>query len=271
MENPSYYAIIPADVRYSDIKANAKLLYGEITALSNKTGICFASNSYFANLYGVSDKQVSLWIKELMNKWFIDVVIKQEEGNKRYITIHQKVTTYTPKGDEGIHQKVWYNNTSNNNTSKISTKVDTPDGDITPSDPKIETTWKKPAHPPKPPSQDWRSDRSREDINTLIKTLRETAKELWFVYDNDNERFFCKHILDSTLFWDFAQKIWKSRTETAVRIMIQSKQFYKTCMWPKAIYKNYAQVYNDFVQKKQPKQDTKNWVTNLSALANQWK
>ena len=35
-EKPRYYAIIPANVRYSDLKPNAKLLYGEITALSNK-------------------------------------------------------------------------------------------------------------------------------------------------------------------------------------------------------------------------------------------
>ena len=32
--NPSYYAIIPASVRYSDIIPNAKLLFGEITALA---------------------------------------------------------------------------------------------------------------------------------------------------------------------------------------------------------------------------------------------
>lgn len=42
MEQPNYYAIIPACVRYAKIKANAKLLYGEITALANKTGECYA-------------------------------------------------------------------------------------------------------------------------------------------------------------------------------------------------------------------------------------
>ena len=31
-ETPNYYAIIPANVRYADLKPNAKLLYGEITA-----------------------------------------------------------------------------------------------------------------------------------------------------------------------------------------------------------------------------------------------
>lgn len=34
MENPNYFAIIPADVRYASIPDGAKLLYGEITALA---------------------------------------------------------------------------------------------------------------------------------------------------------------------------------------------------------------------------------------------
>ena len=69
MENnlpSSYYAIIPAYIRYNkELKFAERLMYGEITALSNKEGYCFASNRYFADLYGVSISTISRWISHL--------------------------------------------------------------------------------------------------------------------------------------------------------------------------------------------------------------
>ena len=65
-ENPTYYAVIPADVRYDKrLKANEKLMFGEITCLSQKEGYCYASNSYFAELYDVTPQAISGWIKNL--------------------------------------------------------------------------------------------------------------------------------------------------------------------------------------------------------------
>ena len=112
-EKPNYYAIIPSDVRYSNLKPNAKLLYGEITALSNKLGYCFASNSYFAELYGVSKNTVSRWITELKKSGFITIQIERnsnKEITKRIIGIDKKV-------DTPIDEKVKGNNTSINTTS----------------------------------------------------------------------------------------------------------------------------------------------------------
>ena len=38
---PAYHAVIPADVRYdARLKASAKLLYGELTALCDREGYC---------------------------------------------------------------------------------------------------------------------------------------------------------------------------------------------------------------------------------------
>jgi len=51
MSNPNYYSILNADIRYNkNITDSEKILYSEITALSNKNGFCHASNKYFADL-----------------------------------------------------------------------------------------------------------------------------------------------------------------------------------------------------------------------------
>ena len=69
---PSYYAVIPADVRYDDgIPPNAKLLYGEISSLIGKDGFCYASNSYFMKLYGFSDPTISRLISKLEEAGYI--------------------------------------------------------------------------------------------------------------------------------------------------------------------------------------------------------
>jgi len=116
-ENPNYYAIIPASVRYAKIPSSAKLLYGEITALANKSGFCWASNGYFAKLYGVSINSVSSWVVILEKKGFIKSYVSQKEGNKRKIYIQ----TYTPKLVEGLQEnletsprKLVHNSTYNN-------------------------------------------------------------------------------------------------------------------------------------------------------------
>ena len=71
--NPWYFAVLPAEVRYdANIEPSAKLLYAEITALSNKTGECFASNAYFAWLYGVDDRTVRRWKSSLENAGYIE-------------------------------------------------------------------------------------------------------------------------------------------------------------------------------------------------------
>ena len=114
-DKPNYYAIIPADVRYSNLKPNAKLLYGEITALSGKLGYCYASNNYFADLYGVSKNTVSRWISDLNKLGFINIEVERNEKKqviKRRIGIIQKDVRANYKMSKE-------NNTSINNTSNI--------------------------------------------------------------------------------------------------------------------------------------------------------
>lgn len=92
MENPNYYSVIPANVRYDKrLTPNAKLLYAEITALCNMNGDCFATNEYFAQLYGVSKVSISKWISQLVDYGYIQTEIKYKdrtkEIDKRYLRI----------------------------------------------------------------------------------------------------------------------------------------------------------------------------------------
>jgi hypothetical protein len=115
MTKPNYYAIIPSEVRYSNLKPNAKLLYGEITALSGKLGYCYATNNYFAELYGVSKNTISSWISDLKRLGFINVIV--ERNAKKQII--KRCIGITKKIDTPILKKMKGNNTSINNTSNI--------------------------------------------------------------------------------------------------------------------------------------------------------
>jgi hypothetical protein len=82
MNEPNYYAIIPAPVRYcKNLSASEKLFYGELSCLTHKCGHCFASNAYFAELYNVSERTIQNWLENLEEGGFIKRV-SQTTDNK---------------------------------------------------------------------------------------------------------------------------------------------------------------------------------------------
>lgn len=115
----SFYAIIPANVRYdNDLIPNAKLLYGEITALCNEKGYCWASDAYFAQQYTVSKTTIQNWLKSLEKKQYISREVIYKEGTQeiehRYIRI--LVGGIQENLSRGIQENLRDNNTSFNNT-----------------------------------------------------------------------------------------------------------------------------------------------------------
>ena len=119
-EKPNYYAVIPADVRYDkELKDKAKLLYGEIVALSNKNGYCYASNKYFAELYGVTPTTISLLIKDLIDKEYLESEIIYKEGTKEILNRYLRIIKYPYLRNlkYPIKEILKENNTSINNTS----------------------------------------------------------------------------------------------------------------------------------------------------------
>jgi hypothetical protein len=131
---PNFYAIIPASVRYdNEIIPNAKLLYGEISAMCNVEGYCWAENSYFAELYKVSCSTISRWISQLEKRGHIKTKLNKKQGNTRQIVlsvkplkaIDEKRKTYTQKTQEVLtksarpideKRKSIYENITINNT-----------------------------------------------------------------------------------------------------------------------------------------------------------
>ena len=126
-DKKSYFAVIPANVRYdNELPASAKLLYGEITALCNEKGFCWAKNEYFSELYQVSEKTIKRWIGALEKNDYISSKIEKirnDDGTvKTKRTLMLRGDKNVPnRGDKNVPNRgdknVPHNNTSINNTN----------------------------------------------------------------------------------------------------------------------------------------------------------
>lgn len=104
----SYYAIIPASVRYDKkLSLLSRLLYGEITALCNEKGFCWAGNAYFAELYEVNLKSISRCVGQLVKNEYITSEMIYRENSKevayRYLRLADTPSTV---GGRPLHKIV---------------------------------------------------------------------------------------------------------------------------------------------------------------------
>lgn len=131
-EQPNYFAVIPANVRYDkNLSSSEKLFYAEIAALAQKDGRCWASRRYFADLYDVDEKTISRWTTKLAEKGYIEVRVIRNAQNailRRNIKLKvfntprdKNVPTWGQKCPYPGDKNVPDNNTSNNN-KKVSKK-----------------------------------------------------------------------------------------------------------------------------------------------------
>lgn len=139
-EKPSYYSILTANVRYDErLKANEKLLFSEITALSNKYGYCTAGNEYFSKLYNVSERSITRWIGNLKEFGYLKYVPIHQKGSKKVIERRLYPLTNSkepldknvysgrqkcPKPlDKNVEDNITSINTINNNTNTTTTDI----------------------------------------------------------------------------------------------------------------------------------------------------
>lgn len=155
----SYYAIIPANVRYDEkLPMGARMLYGELTALANEKGYCWATNSYFAELYNVTTATISNWITKLEKQGHIYREIIYKKGSKEieerriYITpIKENLNTPTKNFEEGIKEnfntpikKIFKeNNTILNNTFNNTEDIESTSSKDKKNSPKEDVPYKE--------------------------------------------------------------------------------------------------------------------------------
>lgn len=134
MDNPNYFAVITADVRYNkNLKGNEKLMFGEITALSNKNGYCTAHNQYFADLFGCHKNTISDYISNLRREGLVKVELIYDDKTVIERRIYPSTKSLIPINqmtDTPISQTTEVNNTSINNKKEEERKTENRKSDL---------------------------------------------------------------------------------------------------------------------------------------------
>lgn len=102
---PSYWAVLPAAIRYDpEIPASAKLLYAEISALTDQRGYCWASNAYFEALYSLSERTIVRLIRALEKAGYIRILDAGGGATRRKIAagINPLGDQISPRGPAGL-------------------------------------------------------------------------------------------------------------------------------------------------------------------------
>lgn len=204
-EHRGFYAIIPAIVRYDNqLNGNAKLLYGELTALANERGYCWATNQYFASLYNVSKRTIISWMKQLEKRKYIKIQVFYKPDSKivdrRHIYIlpfptdtefytpsEENFITYgknhheggeenfTTPGEENFTENNTLINNTKNNTLNKKNSVE-PSSTMSELFEKIWQTYPKKTNKKKAKEQFLKKFKSEEDLDQFKKGYKDYLK-----------------------------------------------------------------------------------------------
>ncbi|MBR2697462.1 MAG: helix-turn-helix domain-containing protein [Clostridia bacterium] len=166
---PGYWAVLPARVRYDEeLRPNAKLLYAEISAMSDSTGFCWATNGYLAKLFGLEKDSIARLVTQLAARGYITVEVLRDERNtvtERRIWLREICVVDTPPPGK----------ISGRGPGKISDTL--PD-----KNPGHRTEREEQEIPPYSPPKGGRRDRVHKDAPDWEP---ERFKKLWLWYPHD--------------------------------------------------------------------------------------
>jgi hypothetical protein len=101
------YGILPVSVRHNkSLSDGAKVLYAEITTLSAATGYCWATNEYFAQLFGKGQRTITRYISELQQYGHIQIDISYKDYRavrKIFITAIENTSKHAGLADPREH------------------------------------------------------------------------------------------------------------------------------------------------------------------------
>ena len=138
MDNPGFFAILPASVRYDRrLKPAEKIFYAEITSLADKTGYCYASNAYFCPLYDTTERTVQRWVKHLQELGYVSVSYARDgAANQRYISplvggvpdvcaenVAYPPTKMSPTPRQKCHPEQYKNNNTRENNTRAGARA----------------------------------------------------------------------------------------------------------------------------------------------------
>lgn len=122
-----YYSIVNKDYLLSnELNSLDKLLLIHITALCYKEGFCFATNRFFADVYGYDRKTISRSINKLVDKKILDSKLEYNNLNlsKRYLSLHIPVWTKEKKSLGQKYKANVYGNDQHNNKYKNKKEIE---------------------------------------------------------------------------------------------------------------------------------------------------
>lgn len=98
---PGYWAVLPAQIRYdAGIPPNAKLLYAEISSLTDLRGYCYATNAYFEELYELSERTIIRLLKALAQAGYLR--IEDNDGGKAQRRIYAGINPLQVPPDKNV-------------------------------------------------------------------------------------------------------------------------------------------------------------------------
>ncbi len=197
---PNYYAILTAEVRYDkSLSPLEKLLFAEVTALSNNYWYCRASNKYFADLYDRNEKYISSVLSKLQKSWYIEIIIDQKKWNDRkiYIGIQKNLNTPIQKNLNTYSEKPEHNNIKNNTRINTIINNDSEEENISDLWDKKDIIEKTPPPPPFFEEVEHFIDAQSKKIPWIAYQV----KVKWQKYYEENHSDYKKLIKKAEVFW----------------------------------------------------------------------